>query len=191
MKTIYFLFLMIIPIAANAQLSKGMKQVGGSLSISFRDSDIEGQNSVLRQQSSERNFFVSPQIGYFVKDNLSIGFSMGFSNSRITFENNVSESDDKITSNTFTISLFSRYHYSLSDNIYLFIEPSIRGGLGNINNNTVENGERRIRSVGFLGYSYEKTTPENDSISAQDITRNEFELDLSTTTLEIGFQYYF
>ena len=104
MKYIYStLLFIIISLSANAQLSKGLKQIGGSLSASYQTSDYDNGSVITSDYNTTTSFRISPKIGIFIKDNLSIGFGISFNNNVTKSEEKINDNiqEEKITVNTF------------------------------------------------------------------------------------------
>ena len=215
MKYLYStLLLIIISFSANAQLNNGLKQIGGSVSISHSTS--ENDNSGISNSFTDQTtnaFSITPSIGYFIKDNVSLNLSLGYS-----YSNSESERIDEdevseysYTTNNLSITISSRLHKSITDQFYLFLQPGASLNLRKYKDYSDDNDKNTAYSLGirpgilymandrfafegtfgFLGYTYSESEPLDDSQSTSTSNNNNFRLDLSSITLDFGFRYYF
>ncbi|MEM1134741.1 MAG: hypothetical protein AAGI07_02795 [Bacteroidota bacterium] len=67
MKLFFGLFILFIPISANAQLSKGLKQLGGALSVSYNTSDFERGAIITRPDTKINTFILRPNVGFLLR----------------------------------------------------------------------------------------------------------------------------
>ncbi|MCA4900668.1 MAG: autotransporter domain-containing protein [Bacteroidota bacterium] len=106
MKKIIFFAFVLISTASFAQFSKGSILLGGSVSADFTtNKTIAG--STTTTNSSTNSFSISPNVGYFVIDNLAVGGALQF--------NTTSTKDDgsraSFSSNSFALQPFGRYYF--------------------------------------------------------------------------------
>ncbi|HMJ68351.1 MAG TPA: outer membrane beta-barrel protein [Cyclobacteriaceae bacterium] len=91
---------------AFAQFNQGRYLVGGSLGFSATTTKAKSDNAT-NTLSHHTDLFVSPDIGYFVIDNLAVGAGLGLSVGSTKGDGN---DNSKTTSTTFTLSPFVRYY---------------------------------------------------------------------------------
>lgn len=95
---------------AFGQIQKGDIQLGGSLNYSkFETGNQEATN-----------FRLTPRAALFLSENTSLGLSLGYED----LTNGGSES------NQFFFGVYARFHKSVSDKFYLFLQPDISFGTG-------------------------------------------------------------
>ncbi|UZR95298.1 outer membrane beta-barrel protein [Chondrinema litorale] len=218
MKYLYStLLLIIISFSANAQLSKGLKQIGGSINASHSKTNSENPGYISSDiyDDSRTSFSFSPSFGFFIKDNISLSAGLGYN-----YLKNISEypDDEGTTKETFknksfTFTINSRFHKSVTDNFYLFLQPSASVSIGNRQYEQHEdegtkyytfslgispgllfmiNEKFGIESTfGFLGYTKSKNKPYDDSQTLPNSENNNLNFNLSPSTLQFGFRYYF
>lgn len=108
-------------LAAEAQLVKGTKLLGGSVGYS-RSTSTQTQNNpsipVTEREQVNRSFNVSPRVGAFVADNLAAGISVGYSSQKVTAPYYDYSSTGYSTvyqqtarNNSFNVAPFLRYYY--------------------------------------------------------------------------------
>ncbi len=114
-KSILLSAMLLMSTFAFAQIQKGQVQLGGVFNYSTQDFD----NGVDRS-----TFIFSPQAGYFFSDNTSAGISLMIRN--ISFDDNGASQDF----NLFEFGVFARFHKSVADNFYVFLQPSLGFGSG-------------------------------------------------------------
>src|SRR5688572_8921115 len=68
MKKTLTLLLIITSFSLSAQTTKGSIMIGGSASISFNTNEVDGSN-----YSKSTNIGISPEVSYFLGNNLSVG----------------------------------------------------------------------------------------------------------------------
>lgn len=110
--------MLLVGTLAFAQTQKGQVQLGGSFNFNKQDLD-PGEST---------NFNFVPQAGYFVSDLTSIGITL-----------NISSSDFEVPGfdaerNLFEFGVFARFHKSVTDNFYFFLQPSLSFGSGENDN---------------------------------------------------------
>lgn len=219
MKHLFILCLLLLQIKAHSQSLSGEIQVGGAGSF-FIDQINQNYmvNSALVQDVFKiRTISIIPQIGYFVNDNISIGGRIGYSNvktERLWSSDGITVVDNESESGVFNIGPYVRFHKSLNEQLFLFVQGNLDVGFGTIKNGRtdptidenifeVEAGLRPgillllskkvgIESTfGFLGYKLTQTKLKDTNISPTPTNKDQnYGLDLNLRTFNIGVQFY-
>lgn len=103
LQNLLILFFVVFSFALNAQIAKGTKYLGGSLGFNSSKDKSDGAEA-------ETNWNVSPEFGYFFKDNMSVGVSLGI---------NGGKSGDLSTSG-FSGLVYVRKFWNASDKFHVF-----------------------------------------------------------------------
>lgn len=213
MKNILIILFTVMQSTAFCQGLDGKLQIGGNASFYFNqrqnedpDNSFVGENNYRQQGVS-----VFPQVGYFIKENVSVGGRIGYSRSifdqQIINASRVTVLDSESTSSIFRIGPFVRYHIPVTEQFYFFAQANVEAGFGNTkrtnDENTIEEDvftfEAGIRpgilffltekvgiegSFGFLGYHMNNANLNPEPVT---ITR-EFGFEMSSFL--IGLQFY-
>ena len=105
-------------IAAQAQttIPKGTVSLGGSVGYSYSSDEYKstlGSGSSTKYSTS--SFSISPYVGFFVADNLSIGLNVSYASSKPEYSgSNIPDASPKATTN-FQIGPFVQYYNMLSE----------------------------------------------------------------------------
>lgn len=214
------IFLLSLPIMSQAQFAKGTKQVGGVFTA-FKNQSENGYTTadgfIISTETTASEIRVIPRLGFFISDNTSIGFGIGYSrlfNSNTQIAVNEQTFDIESTTSTLELEFFSRFHKPITDNFFLFIQPTATGSFGNSTVGTDDELEANVIGYGIgvtpglvymlndkfgleaafgrLGYSRQTSTldePDLDS-DVKNIDTS-FGIDLSLQSFELGLQYYF
>jgi hypothetical protein len=129
-KIITVLAFALICSGAFAQFNQGRYLVGGSLGFSTTTSKSKTDNST-NTQSHSTSFFLSPNVGYFVIDNLAVGAGLGLSVGTSKGDGN---NTSKNTSTSVTLSPFVRYYLDQG----IFFQGQV--GFGSSSNKYKETG---------------------------------------------------
>jgi long-subunit fatty acid transport protein len=114
---IVFIMLATTGVAGNAQFF-----VGGSVGISYTDTDTDTENDADRE-SSVFSIDLSPQLGYWLNDNLAVGTSVTFSKAKDKVSNTDFNLDSKHS--RWRISAFSRYKLWKTGKFSLLLDGSL------------------------------------------------------------------
>lgn len=207
-------------ITAHSQINKGTKFLGGNLNLSASSNDYQSTGLISGSKSATTTFSVSPTAGFFIKENVAIGLSLGYNYSNS--KNSSSSSTSNTTNNTISFNPYIRNYINLSDKALLFIQTSVSYAYGFGNNvNTVpgvvsvtdrtETATIRAAlvpginyfltnkwaletSIGSIAYSfaYKNYIPNTttSSSSTQTTTTSNFNFNLSMSTINIGVKYF-
>jgi hypothetical protein len=217
---IFFSLSFFVIFKAQAQFSKGTKQVGGNLKFYQYQTDNDygsTTNFLYSANSTSRDISVLPRLGLFVKDNVSVGVVAGYvgtySHSQLRrFDS--TETEQTISTNLAEIQVVSRFHHLLIDRLAFFIEGGASTSFGKAKNSPGGGAEKVFglglgikpglilmiteklgleTSIGFLGYQQETRKPLDrpDVPVAAKNTQKDFGLTLSLAALDFGMQYYF
>ena len=181
MKTIkLFLALsLLLFITSNAQITKGNWMVGGSGNFTNYKSTFQSGNTEITQTGN--GLTISPNLGYFIIDNIALGTIISYSFSNPSGDNN--------NSHGYGISPFAKYYFRKSEKmINPFIQASYgfneaksdSGGINKSNGYNIKGGTAIFfnSSVALeLALNYASTEYNSDSKS------NDF-------TIGIGFQIH-
>lgn len=108
-------------LTVNAQTEKGKWLVSGSSNVGFNSVSTKFTANGMSVDGEKVNTFnISPSVGYFVVENLSVGLSLGFTNSSTT------EDDDKISASTFTVLPTASYFFTKNTTV----KPYLGAGVG-------------------------------------------------------------
>lgn len=196
-------------VACYGQISKGTYTFGGNINLT--SSNQETNSPPNSANTDNFSFTFAPRVGYFVSDNISMGVSLGFSQSSTKYSTSAgSTQDTENTTTSFSPSLFARFHKPLNEQLYLFIEPSIQLSTGTqkytFNDVTTEtditsfgvgvrpgiawfitNQMGLQLTTGNLSYSKMKRSPED---SDDEITNSNFNLNMALSSFTVGIQFY-
>lgn len=178
-----------------AQIQKGDIQLGGT--IAFNSSEVgDFENNAFR---------ILPQAGLFVSDLTSIGLIVGYSSTSMDVFNPVNSSISEVTNNNFQFGAYARFHKSVVDNLYLFLQPSVLFGTGenefgaptpgdtNSFNVALSPGITYFLSPKFAlelnlaGINYSSTNIDAGGGNEADINNFTFGLDLANVGLGLNF----
>lgn len=121
----------LFALRANAQIEKGKVQVSGSFNIS--SIEVNGIET--------NRFDLTPQAGFFLSDNISLGVVLGYQSA------GNSNAKDKL----FSFGVFSRFYKPIADRFYFFAQPQIAFGTGE----TAAEADISAFSIGIRpGFSY-------------------------------------
>ncbi len=187
-KSILLSAMLLVSAFTFAQTQKGQVQLGGAFIFTKQDVP-QGENN---------NFNFLPSASYFISDLTSLGVNLNISSNN--FESQTADQGR----NLFEFGAFARFHKSVANNLYFFLEPSLSFGSGEIDNvgggNTDVNTTRIRLSpgvlyfltskialdmrMGALFYDQEKLTTGGNELSIDTYGLN---LNLSNTTFGINF----
>lgn len=188
-KSILLSAMLLVSAFAFAQIEKGQFQLGGSFGL-VKQELPQGDNS---------NFNFVPQAGYFISDLTSIGVNLSISGN--SFETPTGD----VEGNLFRFGAFARFHKSVADNFYMFLQPSLGFGSGeqdNVLGGSTDINTTDIRlspgalyfvapkvavelTVGSLFYSRIKQTS-----GANEIINDSYGLNLSLANANLGINFY-
>lgn len=197
---------------AHAQTEKGKMLVGGSLS--FRGTSSENIDSLSTSEYSNSYLNFNPKIGYFISDNFALGLGINFG-----FYNTNSDQNDKnvkthseTQNKNFGFGIFSKNYFDISSNIkcYILSELQYIQFKDEYSNNTsIEYTENIYRfsvspgvsyfinshfaieaNLGLLFYENSKSTKSNQT-SPYSYTKNNYGINLSTSSFSLGVNYHF
>lgn len=105
-KALFTFFAAFIVFAAAAQMNQGTMIIGGSVGFESNKEKVES-GGVSVDQGTITSLEFAPQFGYFVIDNLAVGATLNFSNSK--FKPDGGGGDQ--TSSSFVFNPFARYYF--------------------------------------------------------------------------------
>ncbi len=106
-KQLFTLALLFVGAMANAQISKGNFQITGAVNGAYVEF-VNGGGDI-------RNYNISPQVGYFVGNNTSIGLITSYTST---------DRSGGITTKQFNYGIYARFHKSIADNLYMYLQPA-------------------------------------------------------------------
>lgn len=140
---IFLITTLLISVASNAQITKGNWMVGGTGSFTSSESKTTEVNS---QISKSNTFNVSPNIGYFIIDKLSVGTLLEYETSNSKWQ------EATYKSKSANVGPFVRYYFLKPEKpLNLFLETSYNFSLLKENNSTVFSS--KLGAVYFLNSS--------------------------------------
>lgn len=109
---LFYINLFCIAFISQAQITKGSVLLGGGISAFSSKSE---NNNV---ESKSHGFNFRPSLGFVIKDNQVLGFTVGYGRNQTKFENSPQTS----TGNNYGAGVFYRKYIPLSKSFYLFGE---------------------------------------------------------------------
>jgi hypothetical protein len=129
MKNIFLSIALLSAVAfqAQAQISKGTLQAGGSLNYQTGNSEFSfgGIDIPLAGFGDVSTFGITPRVGYFIQDNLALGGRLAFA--RASQDGTISA-----TATGFAFAPYARYYWGLSEKFYVFGEALVNFGSINL-----------------------------------------------------------
>lgn len=209
-----------ISIITNAQLTKGLHQIGGSMRL-YQDKTeneyVVGNAFSTIDEFITREYSVDPKIGFFVGDNVSVGIGVGYSHVFNRVQASLTSDPDIVIENESRTNLFhgrffSRFHKSVFEKFYLYVEPAISMSTGTIKNEQALEAEQNVfgygitaspgmilfisdhfgieASFGSVGYNRFRQKLKDADSDPKNI-ETDLGLDFSLRTFQFGLQYYF
>ena len=133
--------------SAHSQISKGAVLLGGNLGFSSSEND----NAV--GDYKNRSYFISPLIGFVVKENRVFGVNLSYSSSIYK-----TAPDQKSESNNYGIGFFHRRYLPLGKSFYFYGQGQINAGFGDqeqINGlNNFKTSNKSLSVSAFPGVAY-------------------------------------
>lgn len=126
MKKLLLSLLILLSISSVfAQTEQGKFLVGASSNLNFVTNSsrdfFDGED--VNRVSKANTYQISPVIGYFVADNISIGLALNLSGASTKFTSDFGENESK--NNSFSISPFFKYYFTEGN-----FKPFFGGGVG-------------------------------------------------------------
>ena len=165
---------------ANAQIEKGDIQVGGTMSYSH--------NTISGIEVNNYNF--SPRAGLFISDLTSLGVQLGYTNSKFGGS----------TNKAFEVGVYSRFHKLVTDNFYLFYQPSLSLRLEDNEASNGANVDSNSINIGFspgVTYFFSPKLAVEATVGrayfSRDYTNDtsDYGIGLDFDSISFGFSYYF
>jgi hypothetical protein len=140
MKKLVLFLSIIVPTYTFAQINKGGIYIGGSLSTSLYSANDWSYQSYTSAQTLNNSFSISPNIGFMVSDKAAVGFSLGYSTSRLEYKNHTFDPNTGTiipvtitnTSNSYLGGFFVRNFFALSDKFYFSLHNQVSFSRGTI-----------------------------------------------------------
>ncbi len=197
----------------NAQVKKGAKLIGGSLSFNKEDIEFEFGNKPF-DKYEKLSFSVRPQYGVFILESLLVGAGLDYKYSDTDFKYKYysSQNSDYETMNGISINPFVTKFYKLSERLYFTTTLNLFMGyeFTEFESSDFETYSLKIditpgityfisgkhaivASVGSVYYRSSTMTKSQDNSYSDDLhnDHNSFGIDLQLNNFMLGFQYYF
>ncbi|HEX9826032.1 MAG TPA: outer membrane beta-barrel protein [Flavobacteriaceae bacterium] len=179
----------------NAQTEKGKWMFGSDAGISFASSTakVEFDGEELDGKSTVSTFTISPNAGYFIMDNLSIGLDLNFSSTKTKFEEE--GFDEEFKTNSFAVFSGATYFFKTDK-----LAPYVGAGVGFLSVSEGDEDFDKYSGIGFnvrggLAYFLSDSVSVNlgvDFISAKLSNKEESDFKIKSNTFggAIGFAIY-
>ncbi|WP_338410327.1 outer membrane beta-barrel protein [uncultured Flavobacterium sp.] len=221
MKTKIILFALLVFSLTNAQTEKGTKLIGGDFSIGFNKNKSTNTIDNLNTTNKSYGVNLSPKFGYFIKNNLAIGTSIYFANSKNENEDFNNENNSFIKVKTISTSVGANFFVNyykpiigklsiiLNNNIGFYNSKSTYINSQNTDENSIKSNNFSINvnpgliyfinnkfslSYKLLNIQYyhgKSTNSNNENSTIFNNTSNSFNANLSTNVFNLGLDYYF
>ncbi|MEC7754891.1 MULTISPECIES: outer membrane beta-barrel protein [Roseivirga] len=174
MKKLFLMgLLLFVGVTAQAQIQKGDVLLNGNL----------GYTKIDAIGTEISNFLIGTRGGLFLSEKTNLGLVLGYSSSK-----------NNGTKNTlFTYGAYARFYKSLADNFYLFYQPQIDMGTGELGNSTDQSSFAISFRPGLSYFVTEKVALESTfgdiSYTSQKVGNSEsdrFNFNLNPNTLTFG-----
>lgn len=214
MKKIIIAAIFIASGILNAQEKKGISKIEKGTWNFTTDLSLYNFNQSydqIKNESSTFLFNITPKLNYFIDDNLSLGFGIGYNYRNI---DNIDNNQNLTTqnTNTFSFNSYIKKHYFIASNLSFFLQGEITYQTGKIKN-SFQNSSNTLTSdintffigirpgvsyfltnkiaiqayFGSLGYTND--TIKNNSNSLKE-NQSRFNLNLNPSQLIFGLSYY-
>lgn len=134
-------FLVFFSFALNAQIASGTKYLGGNLGFNSSKANSDGAEAAI-------NWSVSPEVGYFIMDNMAVGVGLELGGS--------SQGDDR-SSSRFGGLVYARKFWNASDNFHIFAGLNVGYATSNRTFASIESTENVFGAALDLGIWYNVT----------------------------------
>lgn len=206
-KLVLFVALIAMSAGAFAQTSAGSLYAGGGLNFSTTTGNTQGNGATV-DKPVQTQIGISPNVGYFISDNLAVGASIGVNYSGTNNKAN----NNKTKTTSFNVGPFARMYFPMGDNFYAYGQASVGVGFGNskaIGGNTTVT-VNKMSSVYFsvtpgvtffpsekvgidfglrlLSFNHTQNTDPQNNV---DDNTNNFQFGFNTFSPSIGINYYF
>ncbi|MGY6650305.1 outer membrane protein [Wenyingzhuangia sp. IMCC45574] len=188
---------------------KGRFAIGGTVSFRNNENTRVSQDGIDEIVSKNKNEYstIRPSFGYFIKDNMVVGASLGYGYSKNSSENeynngiNLNETNSRFES--YSLGGYVKKYYKLYHRFYFYVSGDANFSISDTSDSDskgkgfsisfnpglswVLNKHLAVK-VGFddvLGYRYNSFEFENGDSSG-----NELFADLGNSTLSVGFRYF-
>ncbi|MFT6055494.1 MAG: hypothetical protein ACJAS3_000793 [Roseivirga sp.] len=184
-KSLLIMALMLFSTLGFAQITKGDIELGGNVGFykfQYPDNDYS-------------SFTIAPRGGLFVSDLTSVGIILDYGSSK----------SNGFNSFFFEFGVYSRFHRMVTDNFYIFLQPSVSIGTGSSENGanpetdlnrfniSIAPGMTYFLSPKFaLGMNvgslyYSSSTNKNSGVETKS---NQYGLNLNLNSVSLGFSYF-
>ena len=195
-KTFLGLALALMGLGLQAQTTQGSLTLGGSIGYN----STKEKNNYLNSDYESSYFQFSPNVGYFVVDNLEVGLNLGISFGKAGYE-----ILDPTKTTTFSAGPYARYYKFTSNERFAFTGAlGVSFGSGKSSTETTESKTSNFGvsiAPGFVyfltdkwgldfqleGIGFSSLDPNKD---VDDDNRNVFSFGLSSLSPSLGFRYY-
>ncbi len=143
--------LMTIAAAFVATTMSAQFYVGGSLGFNSgkTTNEVSVAGTTTSTDNKVTNFTIAPEVGMMLSDNMAIGVSLGFTNSK-----NEPTSSTTIKSNEFEIAPYFRYIFAKWGNVSLFADAQFAVATGKDKTETTSGSTTTSTEVKNNGYSF-------------------------------------
>lgn len=178
-------------VAANAQTEKGKWLVSGASNIGFNSVSTKFKADGMSVDGPKVNTFnISPSVGYFVVDNLSVGLSLGYTNTSTK-----DEDGEKASSSTFTFLPSLTYFFTKNTTV----KPYLGAGAGyasfkeKYGSVAETNGGFAWEVQGGLAYFVNQKAAINFGLGYGEVSveQSGFTVNANTFGAKIGFSLFF
>lgn len=127
MKKVFLVGALVLFGAVNAQMEKGSWIVSGKTGIDFSSVNTTYKNGGQSTDGPKvRTFSITPSVGYFAVQNLSIGLDLGFTSTKTTYQNSQFDANYEQKNSQFTLMPTATYYFPTGS----MFRPYLGAGIG-------------------------------------------------------------
>lgn len=174
-KLVFTMAILLVSTIGFAQIQKGDIQITGN--VGFSKTETSGGTEISR-------ITILPKAGFFLSETTSLGGILGYSSVKVS---------GITTTDVFNIGAYARFHKSVADNFYLYLEPSLTYGFAGGSNSSNDAIDIRLSpgmtyfmspkfaldmNYGMIGYNKDTGGAEN------------YGLNLNMSNITLGASFY-
>ncbi len=139
MKNIFIPFLLLITMSGYGQINKGAVFLGGSINVTFENSDSDKPDDLVSASDLSRfSTIVQPELGIFLSEKWQVGGGLAFMYSAFNTTTYLPfadgghyRRDDRETTRGYSIDLFARRYIRLTEKLFFTATLGLNSGLEN------------------------------------------------------------